>query len=1314
MDYQSAEIVATCAALGHYNGIKYQLDKDCVQTLKDLIRYLKRDDHNHTIRRYLGASKVLQTDLMRILIDHSDKKELFEVLLRLLINLTEPAFLLYNEQVPKNSTERNYYLQIISHLQNYKMALGDDTFWSVIHQKVASIFKIPEDERSEDKSQDIQRILILVRNVLQVPADTDNEKRTDSECTVHDAVLFALHTSGMVDMFLFIASNQHEQQYQMHILEIVSLMLREQNATKLGATGLQKTTAERERDETHLLTVRKQEIRQKIERTRKYAGSRHSRFGGTFVVRNLKAIGDNELICYKPFREIETLEFSQLKTKSKRPKNKLGPKGEDSERVSALSIRLFLKEFCVEFLNGAYNPVMKYARFCIGGGDRAQANDESYYLWAMKFFMEFNRNSNFHVKFISETMSTETFYFVQKQLEHYYEMMITDKKNVPLWSKRLHLALKAYQELLRSLIAMDNCDDEDVRKSSKVIKNNVFYVPEYRETVLQQLLSYNEVTMSRNYLADIVETVHIFLKMLETFCGRGRSIVVQRIKAKRQKAKKKSKASVEERPAVLNLEERWDEASHQLSAVLQSSTIPEITPFDATLDTPIDDQKADAMKRVQRFLRKNQFDEAVGLLRAAREVWPENDSFGSAGITEEEEFMSLREIYFADLGDVEKEEEVTTFGGSRDGDMENDAEYGNSENEDEDEAEEAERRVEETDFKFEDFLYRFVNVKVIKACALLLRDFDKNSHEVNHCTLKLLHRVAVRCKTPAMIFQASIFRTFQRILESKNSEHKELAKFAVFIIRNFAKVAEKNRKVFMELLFWKTTRDAAEIVEGYGSEPPNKKLSRTLWTEAEEDELRTLFMEHQTKKYPKDLVDWLLENIINDSRTRRGIIKKLKEMCLIVNSKKIRNEISQRLPKEWSEEEIAQLAEIWEIVKEDNDPVDMIHTELRVKRPKTKIKDKLIELGLAKDRKELRKKRRTKNISGKSKSGEDRENSDSDTDRESGDESDDSSKKSQITPQRNKRSKKRLTISKTGKQPTVSYTNAQLSGLLKDIIDNGAIRDALEWIKESLEDALEDRDEESTDGTPLVPITDSANAAMDIPSFQRFLRASGIEPPADEQESYWRIPANMLSTTIRNRIEFITDALQGKFPDEDAVVPESSGVGMRDHDDEDDDDDGADVFESIKKFFAPRSPERSADAEPNSTGNGSSSSNDGKIARKGTAEESEEQKVEEVTSGGSDVAAVEAESWKGRTNTSRRLERARALWESDSEDEGETQEQPRETNIASDETKRIRIDPSDEEETPARKKRRLLHGDVDEEAKKPKRRLAVMVSDDED
>ena len=79
---------------------------------------------------------------------------------------------------------------------------------------------------------------------------------------------------------------------------------------------------------------------------------------------------------------------------------------------------------------------------------------------------------------------------------------------------------------------------------------------------------------------------------------------------------------------------------------------------------------------------------------------------------------------------------------------------------------------------------------------------------------------------------------------------KELERFARFIFRQFAECAVQNPKAYMELFFWKSTKLAREMVDGYDADicSSRKKVSANTWTEAEEDELRTLFMEHQTKK----------------------------------------------------------------------------------------------------------------------------------------------------------------------------------------------------------------------------------------------------------------------------------------------------------------------------------------------------------------------------------------------------------------------------------------------------------------------------------
>lgn len=71
-----------------------------------------------------------------------------------------------------------------------------------------------------------------------------------------------------------------------------------------------------------------------------------------------------------------------------------------NERRSALSVRLVLKEFCIEFLTAAYNSVMKYARFSIVGDVQNNQSEVTCYLWALRFFMEFNRHYKFEVKYV--------------------------------------------------------------------------------------------------------------------------------------------------------------------------------------------------------------------------------------------------------------------------------------------------------------------------------------------------------------------------------------------------------------------------------------------------------------------------------------------------------------------------------------------------------------------------------------------------------------------------------------------------------------------------------------------------------------------------------------------------------------------------------------------------------------------------------------------------------------------------------------------------------------------------------------------------
>ena len=82
--------------------------------------------------------------------------------------------------------------------------------------------------RSEEQSLLIERILVLIRNVLQIPANPQVECRADNDASLHDQVIWALHQSGILDLILFVISSPDEHQFHLHGLEILCLLYREQ------------------------------------------------------------------------------------------------------------------------------------------------------------------------------------------------------------------------------------------------------------------------------------------------------------------------------------------------------------------------------------------------------------------------------------------------------------------------------------------------------------------------------------------------------------------------------------------------------------------------------------------------------------------------------------------------------------------------------------------------------------------------------------------------------------------------------------------------------------------------------------------------------------------------------------------------------------------------------------------------------------------------------------------------------------------------------------------------------------------------------
>ncbi|CDQ68289.1 unnamed protein product [Oncorhynchus mykiss] len=1136
----NCELLATCSALGYLEGDTYHKEPDCLESVKDLIRYLRHEDDTRDTRQQLGAGQILQNDLLPIITQHSQDKSLVVLMLslfphRLMVNLTQPALLCFGK-VPDDPTVRHHFLEVVSYLQAYKEAFANEKVFGVLSETLYTLLQLDWEQRQEEDNLLIERILLLVRNVLHVPADPYEEKNVDDDASVHDKLLWAIHMSGLDDLIKFLASAQSEQQWSMHVLEVISLMFRDQTPELLVSAGQARSAQEKQRDAQELEALRQKEQAEKRSRTLQ-RGTRHSRFGGSYVVQGLKSIGEKDVIYHRGLHNFKNYTHDEGKAVRRVPKRKLHARDSEGKRRSALNVRLFLREFCMDFLENCYNRLM----YLVKEGlirEQAQQHDETYYLWALSFFMAFNRGNGFRADLVSETMSIRAFHFIERNITNYYEMMLTDRKEASSWSRRMHLALKAYQELLLTVNEMDRSRDEDIRQSANVIKSNIFYLMEYREIFLTLLRKFDETKQPRTFLRDLVESTHLFLRMLERFCKGRNNLVVQRKRVKRKKSKGRKNPTVAETTPE-ELEETWGAVAEELRATsfqLSEALTEGAVPFDAASETPLEEQRTEAMVRVQDTLLNRLGPEALGLLRAAREVWPEGDVFGSADVEPEEELELLKQILIANLprppppepgmeeedGELEEEEELESV------------------------------RVSETEFNFLDFIKRFANPNVVRPYLLLLRSYSQNSPHTNHCITRMLHRLAVDLKMDALLFQLSVFYLFNKILgDPASTAYKELVTFAKFVLNRFFALAAKNNKAFVELLFWKSVGAAREMTEGYSKpgdgEGSNKKAK---WTPEEEDELRTLYEEHRDSEVP-DIVETLLPLLSNTTRTRRQVVAQLVAMGLVDSVKDLKKQRKGTRIVLWTEEQEEELQMLFEEFRDSDDVLGNILKKVTAKRSRARMVEKLLSMGLVSDRRELHKKRRRNpNAPGKSAAmgmteeeflahlpgGLTEEPMDEEEEEEEDEEESEGEELERQAPAARGRK------SWMAERESMVEKNASLRTMVYTLRQEG-MSGPLLWLQNCLNRTADHREEEGLfQPVPIVPLTEENEDAMEKKSFQRLLRKIGVRAPADEQESFWRIPAQMRPSQLRGAAEVLShsqDALAAGAEESEQPTPGS-------------------------------------------------------------------------------------------------------------------------------------------------------------------------------
>merc|ERR1712227_605725 len=512
-------LLTTITSLGFEVDGKYEAEPDATNSVRVLIKYLLHDDKHCVVRQQMGQSNVWAKDLIPILLSKYEDNELFLVTVRLMLNLSMPTKKIFqekygNEEFPKEAEFQYNYESVQRHLFQYKECFSDANIWKQLKSKLQEIFAKNWEDREVEDSHTIERILYLSRNILHIPPNAQDQNRAPGEDTVHDKVSKALIDSGMGSVLIFICSNEDCIQYRPHVMEIISHLLRDQDPKALAVAQTQ--------SEKNALVeeVIKDSQRERLENKLKSLNvqSRHSRFGGTFAVVNSE--GKN-IITKKLVKNVEDVTRDSVKNRHKLRGRK--EKGQElyKVRMSSNQVRATLQEFCDKFLDYGYNSSMNGTRNLILRSENSlEDNDEIFYFHNMKTFMSYAMarpvwSLSQKVAFVSETLSVPTISFIERSIHKFCENIICDKQKQSQWTTKLNYAIRAFQQVIRTILDMQRSKDENLVQSATQIKEQILYSPEYRELIPHLLKKFNPTYQTKNYLRDVFLAQHVLLKLLD-------------------------------------------------------------------------------------------------------------------------------------------------------------------------------------------------------------------------------------------------------------------------------------------------------------------------------------------------------------------------------------------------------------------------------------------------------------------------------------------------------------------------------------------------------------------------------------------------------------------------------------------------------------------------------------------------------------------------------------------------------------------------------------------------------------------------------
>ncbi|KAL2995430.1 hypothetical protein AAZX31_10G215800 [Glycine max] len=813
MDTEGLSVI--CAGIGTIeaddegNQIGYIKGQYCLDNLKDLLRFLRRDDpQTRDVFKQVCKWNIVSKYLIpTIELYHEDRNLLLNAV-KVLVFLTMP--------IEPSSTDISQQLE---YLWGLKSALTNSDVAAVIVSFLERpLENLERNAFSEDDWKLVQLVLTLFRNILavqEIPMHQKSGGLATQLLSLRDRFLELLFRENVMDIILVISqyvgsSNVYLRQDNLLLLEIFHYILMGQDPELIVWAHLKESKAD-EQPQTSLYSL--QFILEEEKKRRNICKlnnlSRHSQFSPTFA--RLTMDGCKAVIKGNPNSSHNVLLKAQNVARGPTKRTVW-----DHPRLPSTEDKILelLHGFVNQFLSGGYNVLMQSIREDIEKEHPSiQKSDVAVFFQVAEFvtsfqFYKYSASKTKEEGDTFETLSdkdavTSDFSgqicgpIAASLNETMFQLIISKWRHAydGLKETNDYQFLSAAGSLLKNMIRMLDLilkllpENSKEPQTARILLYKLFY-DQTEEGMTQFLLNliktFDIHKQPKSNLSDLVEIIHKVVRLMDNLQSRG----ALRVSRKSRKVKKNK---------IPEGTESGDKLSGDHSCIQNETGIS----------------------------TANQSAENQPLL----EVLPNANSTGEDVVPDDNEHENRVE-----------EDENSQVGlepmGATNSEHVNEDMLDGTNNFSEDEQLHA---YNEVDFKVSTLVSAFANHNIIQKLCWLLKFYKSNSLATNYYIISMLRRISDDLELHPMLYQLSLLTTFYDILiEQKSCPCKDYAgivDFLTCLVRKMLKKMKKQPLLFVELLFWKTRRECHYINAEYLlSELGHLKKESANWNNSQGDE----------------------------------------------------------------------------------------------------------------------------------------------------------------------------------------------------------------------------------------------------------------------------------------------------------------------------------------------------------------------------------------------------------------------------------------------------------------------------------------------